>query len=903
MSVLVASLVPSASIAPPPVFSVIVGTVDPVAIQGAIAGLRQQTLVAWEAIAFNLPKNDSENNSENDSGNSLNPEASSDLEDLKTDSRVRWLDWAALGDGAGDFGVSAYDLNRAIAIARGPWVVILGTGDRLATVETLARMQENLAANPAWDGCLTDWMWRGQPGDRVARSDDGPWGMAPGIGVRPDRPWGTLWLARSALVRLGGFDESRRASALADGVQRLVADGGRLGCLRRSPILADPGAVRAPLADPATVAEFEGVWARSPLDLNPQVMALPYLQLAWGQYRGGHAIAATHTLARARMALAPGPLNLTRWVDTFQRFGREEAIALDFAIAPFPWPAIQTPASPETRGLSPLLPAVRPAVRPAVQPGAQPAVRLPARPLGFVLYRILGNDLPPRHRVGQTLDNLRFILRHEPPLEGCEKRWVVNRIVDRAIEAAILAELERHGQPYLHLPFEGATYGEIPFNFDGFAEPNFFRSRAFAALDAVGQALAVDHAYRLKNQYVMHNNGGRNGALRDGRSRGRWILPWDGNCFLTAAAWRAIRTAIAQVDLEDGGCQYAIVPMARLARNDQLLEPGFIPAPVEEPQIAFRHDAPERFDPERRYGRMPKVELLRRLQIPGPWDRWNWYPWEKPAPPPVPAGDRAVVGGWVVRLASGNPHSEADADRRRVDRGQGILGLLDGLDDRRTAQGFSPRSPLLPDLWDRLGRDRLAHLPTHPEPWPAFTPGNGLAWVRFHDERLCQDQNQDQGHKNSPEAIAGRSELPNLLKKLQGEEVALAAAADLGAAGSAWMVQVAAIALHLGEFKTARWTLATGILTRPFPAVPVDAIAGDAVGEANFWDVVDRLVAVRLGQRIGLDLWTGRGWGGRAIAVAAMEWVRAFKHPGHSSPTLGDRIALVDQLIQPLPTP
>jgi hypothetical protein len=67
-----------------------------------------------------------------------------------------------------------------------------------------------------------------------------------------------------------------------------------------------------------------------------------------------------------------------------------------------------------------------------------------------VLYRVLGNDLPPSHEIGQTLSNLRFMLDHEPELEACEKRWVVNRIVDPEQEAAIIALLEERGQGYLH---------------------------------------------------------------------------------------------------------------------------------------------------------------------------------------------------------------------------------------------------------------------------------------------------------------------------------------------------------------------------------------------------------------------------------------------------------------------
>lgn len=36
----------------------------------------------------------------------------------------------------------------------------------------------------------------------------------------------------------------------------------------------------------------------------------------------------------------------------------------------------------------------------------------------FIIVRIIGNDLPPRHSPNQTIDNLRFILEHEPDLEA-----------------------------------------------------------------------------------------------------------------------------------------------------------------------------------------------------------------------------------------------------------------------------------------------------------------------------------------------------------------------------------------------------------------------------------------------------------------------------------------------------
>lgn len=849
----------SGSSARSPVFSVVLGVMEPSALAGTIAQLQRQTWMDWEAIALQ------------------------ELGEISTDGRVRSLGLVR-SMAAAESGVdtTTTDLNRAIAAARGAWIVMLGPGDRLATVEALTRVRQSLE------------------GDRDCGVWLAPWEPAAGWPIWPDRPWSTAWLARSWLLRVGGLEDHRRASALAEVLERLTADGCRVGALRRSPILTDGAQTRAALGHPDTLAEFEALWGRSrrmATPFPPTAHDLLYQRLAWGQYRGGHAIAALHTLQRSRGTNPARSGDLATWVEAFRRFALQEHLPADFATAinPFPW-----------SGAAAIAPA-RPAIA-CPTPAAPPD----HRPLGFVLYRILGNDLPPRHKRGQTLENLRFILRHEPPLIGCEKRWVINRMVDRAIEAALIAELERHRQPYLHLPFDEAAYRALPFALDGFPEPNFFRSAAFERLGAMGQALAIDTAYRLKNQYVMHNNGGRNAALADGRSRGRWILPWDGNCFLTAAAWRAIRTAIAQADQTDqngeGGCQYAIVPMARLAHNDQLLDSHFIPAPSEEPQIAFRYDARETFDPDRRYGRMPKVELLKRLQVPGPWDSWTWYSWEKPAPPPSPEADRVVAGGWVVRLASGNPHSEADADRRREDRSQGIVGLLDGLDDRLARQRFQPGMPLLPDVWEGRSRDRAIAsipIPPQPQPWPAFPPGNGIAWVRFHDQVFCAPSQTGQGFQPP-----GRTQLHGDLTALLEDDASQTAAADLGAAGSAWMVQVAVLALYLGDLKTARWTLATGSLTRPLPAVaaflapgtvdspngPSDAAA--AIADDSFWDVVDRLVAVRLGRRIGLDLWTARGWADRAIAATIDDWIKALRpHPQAAS---RDRAALLTLLAHPL---
>lgn len=79
----------------------------------------------------------------------------------------------------------------------------------------------------------------------------------------------------------------------------------------------------------------------------------------------------------------------------------------------------------------------------------------------FILYRIIGNDLYPRHKKGQSRENLQFVLENEPELVHCEKKWVVNRIIDKREEQAIIALLLQHNQEFINIPFNKEDYKQI----------------------------------------------------------------------------------------------------------------------------------------------------------------------------------------------------------------------------------------------------------------------------------------------------------------------------------------------------------------------------------------------------------------------------------------------------------
>lgn len=308
----------------------------------------------------------------------------------------------------------------------------------------------------------------------------------------------------------------------------------------------------------------------------------------------------------------------------------------------------------------------------------------------FVLYRILGNDLPPRHKAGQTLDNLRFMLDHEPQFENCEKRWVVNRIVNPDQENPILQMLEQHDQPYLRIPFELDEYRLCDWDFETFPRPDFFLNGPYAEITEYDQQRAEAHVRRHKNRYAINNNGARNAALRDGRDRAKWVLPWDGNCFLTAGAWDEIVEGVKSAPY----LKYFTVPMARTLDNTDLLQDGYHPEAADEPQILFRKDATEEFDEQFPYGRRPKVELFLRLGIAGRWDRWDDDKWDLRRPKLAEEAGTCGSTGWVSRLFSGQEELEgaktSDLRSRGVARITAVNSMLDVLDQNAAKTDFDP---------------------------------------------------------------------------------------------------------------------------------------------------------------------------------------------------------------------
>ncbi|QSB05068.1 alginate lyase family protein [Natronoglycomyces albus] len=308
----------------------------------------------------------------------------------------------------------------------------------------------------------------------------------------------------------------------------------------------------------------------------------------------------------------------------------------------------------------------------------------PVEPDTFALYRIIGNDLPPRHKENQTLENIGFILENEEEFENCQKHWIVNRIADPATEADIIALLDEHGASYIRIPFDLDEYAAAEWNFSGMTNEHRSYRPTFSNIKSSSQLRAKEHPYHYKNLYAINNNGARNTALEHGRQRATWVLPWDGNCFLTREAFQELRREIR----EHRHLRYFIVPMARLTDNALLRQAGFKPPAEEEPQVVFHRDAEESFDPNARYGHRPKVELFYRLGVPGRWDQWPALEWDPPRADLARESGRWAHASWVARLFSGEATQESNTSLRGEQRGIGIRLHLDQLDEQAVRRGF-----------------------------------------------------------------------------------------------------------------------------------------------------------------------------------------------------------------------
>jgi len=319
---------------------------------------------------------------------------------------------------------------------------------------------------------------------------------------------------------------------------------------------------------------------------------------------------------------------------------------------------------------------------------------LPASPAASeaALVRIIAADPQGRRSSSVLLQQLLWILHNEPSLPGLKTSWLIHHISDSAFLSDVLALLRQYDQRFMVIDYERQDYARCWTDIGSLPDALHPWNKRFYALSKDQQSLILDYIARNKSLYLFGRNAARNQALQLGWSEAPWAFPWDASCFLTTEAWEVIRPLLALRNLS-----YLAIPCAELeegiSRLDDLCQPPLADAP---PLLGFFRSGYGPFNPQLRHGADDEHDLLRRLGLPGPWQKpcYEIGSWELLDTTPLSDRGQLVQVAWAYRLP---PHSSGidQRDAMRLLARKADMQLLADAQQRQTLR-----------CWTELNSDR-----------------------------------------------------------------------------------------------------------------------------------------------------------------------------------------------------
>jgi glycosyltransferase involved in cell wall biosynthesis len=257
--------------------------------------------------------------------------------------------------------------------------------------------------------------------------------------------------------------------------------------------------------------------------------------------------------------------------------------------------------------------------------------------MSIAICRIIGNELPPRDNPGGKLATLRWILERETAGTGTARYWIVNHLHDPEYRGHVLRLLTEFGEPYDELAFDPVRYRSL-------------------------------RNGRERCRYAININAARNHGIRLASASHEFVACVDQDCYFLPEQWQRVLDFVERDQGECPGRRYYGLTMKRISAGaSAVADADLASLRDEEPQLIFRRDARQLFDPALPFGDGDKMRLLADLGY-GPSPRYTLL------------GDRCRCAGTVLHLAAGEPDADRDLGVRMRHRSTSIERLLRGLD-------------------------------------------------------------------------------------------------------------------------------------------------------------------------------------------------------------------------------
>jgi hypothetical protein len=259
---------------------------------------------------------------------------------------------------------------------------------------------------------------------------------------------------------------------------------------------------------------------------------------------------------------------------------------------------------------------------------------------GYVLCRIVGNELPPRDEPGSKTRVFHHIFNNEFLDPGVGRIWILNRLLDREFRRMIERPIVEAGEPNVILEVDWPLY----------------YSSAFVR--------------KAKLNAVIGINQARNEAFKKARKKARFSFILDGDCYFNESLWKQTIHELEADQRVHPDRKYYAIPMVRV-QKDQLENADLGQLPVDEPQLAIRSDATELFDESKPFGQNDKAYFLRKLGL-RERDDGSWYALNSEGP--------CAIVGRVIHLSVGTEELEKDHYLRWLARSDATEALIRKVD-------------------------------------------------------------------------------------------------------------------------------------------------------------------------------------------------------------------------------